>query len=167
MHLMREMAAIAAALALGACSVDWDTFKAPDSSIFAPRSVAALRDSKTRAITPEDLVDAEGRCGGALASAAPDASTGSPAAAADAPQVPGGIAPEMSECEVVKRIGPPERVTLGTNERSERTATLTYLQGMRPGIYHFTSGRLTLMERAPEPPPRPARPAPKKKRANT
>jgi hypothetical protein len=48
-------------------------------------------------------------------------------------------------------------VNIGQNERSERTATLTYIRSARPGIYQFTAGRLTAIERAPEP-PAPARP---------
>jgi hypothetical protein len=70
----------------------------------------------------------------------------------------------MSECDVVKRAGSPEQVQIGANDRNERTAVLTYIRGPRPGIYHFTSGRLTLMERAPEPPPQP-KPVRAKKRA--
>jgi hypothetical protein len=66
----------------------------------------------------------------------------------------------------------PEKIQLGTNERNERTLTLTYINGERPGIYFFTSGRLTAMERAPEPPPKPkppvrrAKPKPKTANAN-
>ena len=30
-------------------------------------------------------------------------------------------------------------------------AVLTYIRGPRPGIYFFTSGRLTALDRAPEP----------------
>ena len=65
--------------------------------------------------------------------------------------IPAAIALEMSECDVVKRAGIAERVEIGTNERKERTARLTYVNGQRPGIYNFAAGRLTSMERAPEP----------------
>jgi hypothetical protein len=73
----------------------------------------------------------------------------------------GGIALGMTECDVVKRAGPPEKVAVGQNERAERSVTLTYTKTMRPGVYTFTAGRLTSIERAPEPPPppKPARPA--------
>jgi len=66
---------------------------------------------------------------------------------------------EMTECDVVKRAGIAERAEIGTSERGERTARLTYINGQRPGIYYFTAGRLTTMERAPEPaaPQRPAK----------
>jgi hypothetical protein len=73
--------------------------------------------------------------------------------------IPTAIALDMTECDVVKRAGHPERVEFSTNDRGERTVTLTYLQGARPGIYRFTAGRLTSIERAPEPPapPKPER----------
>ncbi len=58
----------------------------------------------------------------------------------------------MTECDVVKRAGIAGRVEIGANERRERTATLTYINGERPGIYNFTDGRLTSMELGPEPP---------------
>ncbi len=63
----------------------------------------------------------------------------------------GGIALQMTECDVVRRAGAPEQVQIGTNERGERTAVITYIRGSRPGIYHFAAGRLTSIERAPEP----------------
>src|SRR5207244_9059532 len=98
--------------------------------------------------------DNDGRCAAAFVSAevASDQPTPQPASA---PLIAGGISLDMTECEVVKRAGAPEKVQIGTNERSERTAVLTYIRGARPGIYYFTSGRLTSLERAPEPPPAP------------
>ena len=60
--------------------------------------------------------------------------------------IPAAIALEMSECDVVKRAGIAEKVEIGTNERRERTATLTYIKGQRPGIYHFTAGAWQSME---------------------
>jgi hypothetical protein len=68
------------------------------------------------------------------------------------PMIPAAIALEMSECDVVKRAGIAEKVDIGTNDRRERTATLTYTKGQRPGIYQFTAGRLASMELAPEAP---------------
>ena len=43
----------------------------------------------------------------------------------------------------------------------ERSVTLTYLSGDRPGIYRFRNGRLVTMERVAEPaqPKRPAKTA--------
>jgi hypothetical protein len=162
MYVIAKIAGILAAFAVGACAMpDMDSFRAPDVSIFRPASVAALRETSVRSVTAEDLVDAEGRCGGAFASADQNPQ-------GEAPGVAGGVALEMTECEVVRRTGQPERVALGSNERGERTATLTYIRGARPGTYSFVAGRLTSMERAPEPAPtRPARPARQPKRSTS
>ena len=142
-------------LALGACAMpDIESFKIPDLSIARPASTAVLRDTTLRPVTAEDLVDNDGRCAAAFVSAGVSADQ-PPPQPTNAPLIAGGIGLDMTECEVVKRIGVPERVQIGTNERSERTAMLTYTRGSRPGIYHFTSGRLTSLERAPEPPPAP------------
>jgi hypothetical protein len=96
-----------------------------------------------RPVGSEDLVGPNGQC----ATAAPAAS-GDGAASSTA----GGIALQMTECDVVGRAGTPERVELGVNERGERTVVLTYIRGARPGIYRFASGRLASIERAPEAP---------------
>jgi hypothetical protein len=162
---------VSATLALGGCTsvVDWESFKAPDVSIFRPRTVSTVREAQLRPVTAEDLVDNEGRCAAPVASATPEPDQAAPQPA-PVPLIPAGIALEMTECDVVKRAGVPEKIQLGTNERNERTLTLTYINGERPGIYIFTSGRLTAMERAPEPPPKPKPPArrakPKPKTAN-
>jgi len=65
---------------------------------------------------------------------------------------PSGIALQMTECEVVRVAGSTDRVEIGTNERGQRSVTLTYLSGGRPGIYRFVAGRLASMERVAEPP---------------
>jgi len=149
-------------LALGACALpDADSFKAPTAAaLFRPRSVTSFKENALPPVSPEDLVDAAGQCAGAAAAATP---SGEPV-----PAVPAAIALEMSECDVVKRAGIAEKVDIGVNERRERTATLTYIHGQRPGVYGFTAGRLTSLERAPEPvaPPKPAKkPAKPAKRA--
>ena len=64
----------------------------------------------------------------------------------------------MTECEVVRRAGPVEKVDLAANERGERSVVLTYLRGPAPGIYRFTAGRLSSIERAPEAAPAPEKP---------
>jgi len=129
------------ALWLGACALpETDSFRAPDAStLFRPMSVMSYKDRVLPPVRPADLVNANGSCGGTAASGE------------GVPMIPAAIALEMSECDVVKRAGIAEKVEIGTNERRERTATLTYLQGQRPGIYHFTAGRLAAMELAPEP----------------
>lgn len=177
MQFGAKLSLLSAVLALGACSMmDTDSFRAPDSSsFFRQTSVTNYKDKALGPVPPEDLVDASGRCAGAFVAAAPEAS-GDPGSAqpgvslpeAGVPMIPAAVALEMSECDVVKRAGFPERVEIGRNDRNERTATLTYIQGPRPGIYHFADGRLKTMERGPEPPPqpkptRPAKRAPKAK----
>ena len=75
----------------------------------------------------------------------------------------GGIALEMSECDVVQRIGAPENVDISASPRGDRAVTLTYQRNERPGIYRFVAGRLKSIERVGEP-PQPEQPA-KKSRA--
>ena len=82
--------------------------------------------------------------------------TGATASAATAlpPQVrsgPSGIALQMTECEVVRVAGYTDRVEISTNERGQRSVTLSYMSGARPGIYRFVGGRLASMERVAEP----------------
>ena len=87
--------------------------------------------------------------------------SGAGAAPALPPQVrggPSGIALQMTECEVVRVAGNTERVEIGSNERGQRSVTLTYMSGPRPGIYRFLGGRLASMERVAEP-PQPKKPA--------
>jgi hypothetical protein len=156
-----------AALALGGCAVpDFDSFRTPDAStLFRPRSVANINEKVLGPVTAADTVDAEGRCAAVSTPTNVAASESGPAPEqSGAPLIASGIAIDMTECDVVNRAGAPERVEIGTNQRSERTATLTYVRGARPGIYHFTAGRLTSMERAPEP-PAPQKPAKPQKRA--
>jgi hypothetical protein len=78
------------------------------------------------------------------------------------PQVLGGIALGLTECQAVQRAGQPGNVNIGAGNRGERTVVLTYLTGPWPGIYHFADGRLKVIDRAPAPPEPPKAP-PKKK----
>jgi hypothetical protein len=81
-----------------------------------------------------------------------------------APQIMGGVALGMSECDVVRRAGLAGNVNIGAGEKGERKVVLTYLSGTWPGIYTFDGGRLREIARAPEPPPS-AKPPVKKKNA--
>jgi hypothetical protein len=92
---------------------------------------------------PADLVGPDGQCAAGRPEQAAEA--GTPAAV--------GVSLQMTECDVVGRIGTPDRVELGSTERGERSAILTYTRGARPGIYRFSGGRLTSMERGAEPAP--------------
>jgi len=77
----------------------------------------------------------------------------------------GGIALDMSECDVVQRAGAPDNVEMDPGPRGQRSVVVTYTKGDRPGIYRFVGGRLVSMERVAEPPPpeKPAKPTKKKK----
>ena len=84
--------------------------------------------------------------------AGPQAGGSSPSAAPPDPrQGARGVGLEMSECEVVRIVGPTPNVQIGANERGQRTVTLTYMSGERPGIYQFVDGRLKTMQRVAEP----------------
>jgi hypothetical protein len=139
----------------------------------APGEALTFGDAQTfnptRPLTPEDMVGPDGSC--AAPQNVSDASAQATATPAD-PNAPvqgslgvrGGIALQMTECEVVYRAGPVEKIEVGTNERNERAVTLTYLRGPWPGIYRFTAGRLSEIARvaAPEEPKK-RRAAPKKR----
>ena len=159
-----------AALALGvaACSMpEFSAMKLPslDSSTLALGNVSVVRDTGTaRAVSAEDLVDAQGLCGGA-APAAVDNSL-DPALSSQ-PTLARGVALRMTECEVLRTLGQPQNVEIQPNERGERTAVMTYTRGVRPGTYRFSGGRLTAIERGPAPPEEPKaqkKPAPKGKK---
>lgn len=79
-----------------------------------------------------------------------------------APQVVGGIALGMTECDTVRRAGRPGNIVISTGERGERKVVLTYLTGVWPGIYRFSDGRLREIDRAPAP-PEPVKPVKKQK----
>jgi len=72
-----------------------------------------------------------------------------PEGASGAP-VLGGIALGMTECQAVRRAGHPSQVSIGTANKGERKVVLTYLAGPWPGIYTFQSGRLKVIDAAPE-----------------
>jgi hypothetical protein len=131
------------------------TFATPEWGVPAGQP----RKLSERAVEPNDLLSAEGACAAAAptAVASTDGAAGTPETALPSG---GGIALDMTECEVVNRAGTPERFEIGS-EGNRRTVVLTYLRGERSGIYRFVSGRLISVERAPEAPApaRPQRPA--------
>jgi hypothetical protein len=155
-------------LALGGCTTDSSTggvLPKPESILNRPDWATfsgAKNEFVLRAVSAEDLINADGQC------AAVD--TGQASGFADpqqgaAPTAP-GVALQMTECDVVRRAGTPEKVNLGADERGDRTAVLTYTRGPLPGVYRFIGGRLSAMERAPgaptaAKPQKPAKPAKK------
>ncbi len=140
--MLRVIALAGLAVPIAACSTDVSSFNVlPKLGSFDSLSVASAPvNAELRPVTAADLVDPQGQCAGT----GPDAA---------APR--GGIALEMTECEVVGRAGAPENIQIGTTDRGERSVTLTYTAGSRPGIYRFAAGRLYAIERAEEPPPEP------------
>jgi hypothetical protein len=118
-------------------------------------------------VTAEDLVSAEGFCPGMAPPGGANA-LAEGAAAAPAPSTRGTVALGHTECDVVRGIGPPESVNLSNNARGDRVAVVNYTQGQRAGIYTFTAGRLSSIERGPEPVVQPKpKSKPKKKPAAT
>jgi hypothetical protein len=113
-----------------------------------------------RPVTEADLVSADGQCAMATA-AGPAAPEAGPDGAAQTQFASGGIALQMTECDVVRRAGAPEQIQIGADERGERATVITYIRGPRPGIYRFAAGRLTTIERAQDAPD--AKSAPKAK----
>jgi len=113
-------------------------------------------------VSAEDLVSADGACPGmgpGDASALTDGSAGAPAPAG------GTVALGHTECDVVRGIGAPDNVSLSNNARGDRVAVVTFSRSARAGIYTFTGGRLSSIERGPEPVAPPKTAKPKKKPA--
>ena len=122
-------------------------------------------------VTSEDLVSADGLCPGMAPPNGPaeaSALTGG-AAAAPTASTTGTVALGHTECDVVRGIGAPDSVDLSNNPRGDRVAVINYSKGQRAGIYTFTSGRLSSIERGAEPvaAPKTAKPKAKKKPAAT
>ncbi|MCC6888849.1 MAG: hypothetical protein IT536_09965 [Hyphomicrobiales bacterium] len=111
----------------------------------------AKDEFELRSVGANDLVGPDGQCAidPAQAAAAPGDSDGGPQSAG---LLPGGIALQMTECDVVRRAGAPENLEVGVDERGERSVVITYTRGPRPGVYRFAAGRLTSVERVPEAP---------------
>jgi hypothetical protein len=163
--VMRVVTLSAFSFAVGACSSDLSpsqisVLPRPDTLLRKP-DWASFSGAKSefvlRPVTAEDLVSAEGQC----AFAGPEQAPGAADPAVPAALVPGGVALQMTECDVVRRAGNPEKVDLGADERGDRAVVLTYTRGPLPGVYRFSAGRLFAIERAPEAPPtgKPQKPA--------
>lgn len=106
-------------------------------------------------VPPGELIGPDGACAGAPTEAS---------ALAEGQPVTGSVALGHTECEVARSAGAPDNVNVSANERGERLVVLTYTHGPRPGVYRFTSGRLSDVEgqALPEAPPKPAKKSKKK-----
>lgn len=114
-----------------------------------------------RPVTAADFVNADGQCPMAATESPPPAPGDAGSDGAQPALLSGGIALQMTECDVVRRAGAPEQLQVGGEPGGERSVVMTYVRGPRPGIYRFSGGRLASVERAPEAPG--AKAAPKAK----
>jgi hypothetical protein len=166
---------VAALLLMSACATpDTSQPSAKMSDMFATpewAKASQARSSTTRAITQNDLINQDGSC------AAPASTDGAAPVATDAdaalagqgelPQVQGGAALGMTECEVVQRTGAPDTFNISA-EGADRVATLTVTRGSNPGLYRFRGGRLVSIEQVAVPAQaKPTRPSKSKKTATT
>jgi hypothetical protein len=138
--------AVTVAVAAGGCSMmpDMSEFRLPNRNTFLPTSTAAYVGpvSQSGAVGPNDLVNAQGACGpGAPAQGSPEASA--------AASVPRTVGLEMPECDIVRALGQPQSVDIGS-ESGMRMAVITYTSGDRAGIYRFYGGRLKSIEQGAE-----------------
>lgn len=145
-------------------SKDADWFSKPGRVFNKNVSIETPPLSPEQAVSPQDLISADGACPGMAprdANALADGTAG-------APVQTGVVALGHTECDVARGAGAPDNVNLSTNPRGQRVAVLTYSRGARAGIYTFTAGRLTVVEGAPQPAEQPKAARPKaKKRAAT
>lgn len=66
---------------------------------------------------------------------------------------PTDISLQMTECDVARRSGRPDKVELSAAPNGVRGLTLSYLRGPQPHVYHFVAGRLVSIEYLIPPPP--------------
>jgi len=150
-------------------SKDAEWFSRPGRLFLRNVSIETPPLSADKPVTPDDLVSADGGCPGSAPPGAPtdaNASTDTPAGAAP-PPAGGTVALGHTECDVVRGIGAPDSVNLSNNPRGDRVAVVNWSKGPRAGIYTFTAGRLTAVERGPEveAAPKGAKPKARKKSA--
>lgn len=172
----RLLTLLACAPLLSACantpdllSKDTEWFSRPGRMFTRSISIEAPPLTPDKAVMPDDLVSASGACPGMAAPGAPadaNAST-EPPAASPPPPTGGTVALGHTECDVVRGIGAPDSVNLSNNPRGERVAVVSWSRGPRAGMYTFTAGRLSSVERGPEveAPAKMAKPKAKKKTA--
>jgi len=182
-HRKRLLALLALAPMIVGCSGASDMFQSDllskDAEWFSRSGRLFIRNvsietpplSPDKPVTSEDLVSADGLCPGMAPPGGPaDANAlTNGAAGAPAPTTTGTVALGHTECAVVRGIGAPENVNLSSNARGDRVAVINYSRGQRAGIYSFTAGRLTSIERGAEPvaQPKAAKSRAKKKPAAT
>ncbi len=151
---------------------DQEWFARP-ARIFGTRSLSieAPPLSVASPVSANDLITADGACPGLAPAGSPSNAnalqdTDQPGAVPG--QSIGSVALGHTECDVARAIGSPDSVNISSNARGDRETTMTYTHGARPGLYTFTAGRLSAVERVDVPEPaKPAKSAKPKKRAST
>jgi len=145
-------------------SKDAEWFSRSGRPLIKNVSIDAPPLTPNKPVGPEDLVSAEGACPGMASAGVPSNANASDGGTAAAPTRTGTVALGHTECDVVRGIGAPDSVNISQNQRGERLAVVNFSQGQRAGIYTFTAGRLTSIERAAEPAVDPKAARPKKKK---
>ena len=152
-------------------SKDAEWFSRPGRLFIRNVSIETPPLTPNKPMTADDLVSADGLCPGMAPPGAPaDANASADGAAAAPPPRPTGrwrlVIPNATSCAASAR---PTASTSPTIARGDRVAVINYSRGQRAGIYTFTAGRLTSIERGPESvaPPKAAKPKPRKKPAAT
>jgi len=149
---------------------DAEWFSRPGRLFIRNVSIDAPPLNPNDPLRPEDFVGADGACAGMAPPGAPadaNALTDGPAGAP--PRSQGTVALGHTECDVVRGIGAPDSVNISGGQGGERVAVVTWSHGGRAGIYTFTGGRLSSIERGAQPVdvPKAAKSKPKKKPAAT
>ncbi len=179
-HRKRLLALLLFAPVIAGCSGASDMFSSDllskDAEWFSRSGRLFIRNvsietpplTPNKPITADDLVSAEGYCPGMTPPGGPASNAlAEGPAASPPPSTTGTVALGHTECDVVRGIGAPGSVSLSNNQRGDRVAVINYAQGQRAGIYTFTGGRLTSIERAPGAVVQPKPTKPKKKPAAT
>jgi hypothetical protein len=147
-------------------SRDAEWFSRPGRVFIRNISIESPPLTPDKPVTNDDLVSADGSCPG-MAPPPGAADANAQAGGAPPPQPTGGsVALGHTECDVVRGIGAPDSVNLSSGPGGERVAVVTWSRGARAGIYTFSSGRLSSVERGPDPVPEPKQAKPKKKKTS-
>jgi hypothetical protein len=170
--LTRALAFLVLTSTVAGCSGASDMLSMKDAEWFSRPGRLFIRNvsidtpplTPDKPITADDLVSAEGGCPGMAPAGGPANANASSDGAA--PVATSSVALGHTECDVVRGIGAPDSVNVSGGGDS-RVATVTWLHGPRSGIYTFTGGRLSSIEKAPDagPPPKVAKPKGKRRAA--
>ena len=152
-------------------SKDAEWFSRPGRLFIRNVSIETPPLTPNKPVTADDLVSADGICPGMAPPAASDANalTEGAAGAPPAPSTTGTVALGHTECDVVRGIGAPDSVNLSNNRTRRSGGGGQLFAGAARRDLHLHAGRLTSIERGPEPvaPPKTAKSKAKKKPAAT